>query len=156
MGKHVERDNPGGGSSASQPPRVLAEFQLDAAHCLVVPATAETTVADDRAIGEVRLGDTCYSVIRRPPPQVREVAPGAGDPTELLTAREQQIVRLVCFGQVNKQIAHRLNISEYTVKTYLKQVFMKLNVHSRAAMVYRCARWVGATAGERPPGPGNG
>ena len=60
-------------------------------------------------------------------------------PLASLTARELQIVRLVCLGCVNKQIADRLRISEYTVKTYLKQIFCKLNVHSRSAMVFRCA-----------------
>ena len=68
------------------------------------------------------------------------------DPLDCMTAREQQIVRLVCMGCVNKQIADRLHISEYTVKTYLKQMFVKLGVHSRSAMVYRCASWGGPRA----------
>lgn len=71
----------------------------------------------------------------------RATQAGSEDPLASLTAREQQIVRLVCLGMVNKQIADRLRISEYTVKTYLKQIFCKLNVHSRSAMVYRCAAW---------------
>jgi len=124
---------------------VLAEFELDTAHCMVVPALKRHET--DTTIGEFRLGDACYCVIQRQLPlEVKDSGESPEtDPMELLTAREQQIVRLICFGQVNKQIAHRLSISEYTVKTYLKQIFMKLNVHSRAAMVYRCARWVGAT-----------
>ena len=117
-------------------PGVAAEFELDAAHFMVVAGD----VPGDGVLGQFRLGDTCYQILTRH----RAVADAAdADPFELLTAREQQIVRLVCFGQVNKQIAYRLRISEYTVKTYLKQIFMKLNVHSRAAMVFRCAKWVG-------------
>lgn len=112
---------------------------------MVVPALKRH--ATDTTIGEFRVGDACYCVIQRQLPlEVKDSGDSPEtDPMELLTAREQQIVRLICFGQVNKQIAHRLTISEYTVKTYLKQIFMKLNVHSRAAMVYRCAKWVGAT-----------
>ena len=58
-----------------------------------------------------------------------------------LTERELDVLKLIANGLTNSQIAEKLVISEYTVKTYLKQVFCKLNVHSRSAMVYRCAPW---------------
>ncbi len=58
---------------------------------------------------------------------------------KLLTARELQVATLVALGQVNKQIATQLRISEWTVSTYLRRIFAKLGVDSRAAMVYRCA-----------------
>lgn len=58
---------------------------------------------------------------------------------QLLSERELQIATLVALGQANKQIAHRLHISEWTVATYLRRIFAKLGVDSRAAMVYRCA-----------------
>ena len=58
---------------------------------------------------------------------------------KLLTERELQIATLVAFGKVNKQIAAQLHISEWTVATYLRRIFAKLSVDSRAAMVYRCA-----------------
>jgi DNA-binding CsgD family transcriptional regulator len=64
---------------------------------------------------------------------------------QLLTNRELQIVHMVCHGLLTKQIADRLNLSEFTVKTYLKSVFNKLGVKSRAAMVFRCASWIGAS-----------
>jgi len=120
----------------------LAAFDLAAGRFAVLPLDEQQP---DAALGQFRVGDTCYQIVEH----VEPGGPIGGevpeeDPTQLLTARELQIVRLICFGQVNKQIAYRLQISEYTVKTYLKQIFMKLNVHSRAAMVYRCARWVGA------------
>ncbi|MGQ9871346.1 response regulator transcription factor [Leptodesmis sp.] len=46
---------------------------------------------------------------------------------------------MVAQEQPNKQIAKHLRISEWTVATYLRRIFAKLNVDSRAAMVYRCA-----------------
>jgi DNA-binding CsgD family transcriptional regulator len=61
------------------------------------------------------------------------------DPAELLTERELQIATLVALGRPNKQIADRLNISEWTVSTHLRRIFAKLGVESRAAMVYLCA-----------------
>lgn len=57
----------------------------------------------------------------------------------LLTSRELQIVELVALGYVNKQIAKKLRISEWTVSTHLRRVFAKLNVDNRAALVYRYA-----------------
>lgn len=57
----------------------------------------------------------------------------------LLSERELQIAILVALGHPNKQIAHQLHLSEWTVSTYLRRIFAKLGVDSRAAMVYRCA-----------------
>ncbi len=59
--------------------------------------------------------------------------------SDLLTARELQIAAFVALGHSNKQIANRLQISEWTVSTHLRRTFIKLGVDSRAAMVYRCA-----------------
>lgn len=59
---------------------------------------------------------------------------------DLLTERELQIVQLVCMGYLTKQIADRLHISEFTVRSYLKTVYCKLGVRSRGAMVYRYAQ----------------
>ena len=61
------------------------------------------------------------------------------DLADILTERELQIATLVAMGHLNKQIADRLHISEWTVSTHLRRIFAKLGVRSRAAMVYRCA-----------------
>ncbi len=63
----------------------------------------------------------------------------AQDIATLLTERELQIATLVALGRANKQIANQLRISEWTVSTYIRRIFAKLQVDSRAAMVYRCA-----------------
>ena len=57
----------------------------------------------------------------------------------VLTARELQIATLVALGCPNKQVADKLRISEWTVATYLRRIFAKLGVDTRAAMTYRCA-----------------
>ena len=54
-----------------------------------------------------------------------------------LTKREADIVRLVAADLCNKQIADRLQISEWTVGTHMRRIFAKLGVRSRAAMVFR-------------------
>lgn len=56
-----------------------------------------------------------------------------------MTQRELQIATLVALGYSNKQIANRLKISEWTISTHLRRIFIKLGVTSRAAMIYRCA-----------------
>lgn len=56
---------------------------------------------------------------------------------KVLTARELQIVQLVCMGYLTKQVANRLGISEFTVRSYLKTVYAKLGVRTRAALVFR-------------------
>lgn len=58
---------------------------------------------------------------------------------DLLTERELQIITFVALGRANKQIARKLHISEWTVATYIRRIFNKLGVDSRAAMVYYCA-----------------
>jgi DNA-binding CsgD family transcriptional regulator len=58
----------------------------------------------------------------------------------LLTNRELQIVQLICMGMLTKQVADRLHLSEFTVRSYLKTVYCKLGVRSRGAMVFRYAQ----------------
>lgn len=53
----------------------------------------------------------------------------------ILSPREREIVRLVARGCPNKTIAEILDISPWTVNTYLRRIFAKLDVTSRAEMV---------------------
>ncbi|NOY54941.1 MAG: response regulator transcription factor [Actinobacteria bacterium] len=55
--------------------------------------------------------------------------------TPSLSPRESQVLQLVADGCENKQIAKDLGVSEATVKTYLKNVFARLGVRSRAEAV---------------------
>jgi two-component system, NarL family, response regulator LiaR len=52
-----------------------------------------------------------------------------------LTAKEITLLKLVAKGLNNKNIAVELNISENTVKSYLVQLFTKINVGSRTEAV---------------------
>lgn len=58
------------------------------------------------------------------------------DPSEQLTARETEVVRLVARGMSNKAIAHQLGISPRTVEGHLNHVFDKLGVFSRTELVH--------------------
>lgn len=54
----------------------------------------------------------------------------------LLTAREEEVVRLVVRGLANKQIARRLEISPRTVEGHLNHVFEKVDAASRTELVH--------------------
>ncbi len=58
------------------------------------------------------------------------------DITRVLSGRELQVVQLVSMGFLTKQVADRLQISEFTVRSYLKTIYAKLGVRSRAALVF--------------------
>jgi DNA-binding CsgD family transcriptional regulator len=70
-------------------------------------------------------------------PLLSDIFPEAGVGLAL-TDRELEIVKLVCQGFSNAQIAQRLTIGVSTVKTHLLHVFEKLGVRTRAALVSRC------------------
>ena len=57
--------------------------------------------------------------------------PPAARPKSLLSAREREIVGLVCQGFRNKEIAEKMFISEQTVKNHLHNIFDKLGVSDR-------------------------
>jgi NarL family two-component system response regulator YdfI len=58
---------------------------------------------------------------------------GAGEAE--LTERERQVLEAVARGERSKEIAHRLGISERTVKAHLSSIYNKLGVDSRAAAI---------------------
>ena len=59
--------------------------------------------------------------------------------TNLLSKREQDVVRWLAEGNSNSEIARKLNISENTVKNYLFHIFNKLGVSSRVEVVMYAA-----------------
>ena len=53
------------------------------------------------------------------------------DPRDALTAREEQILRLIGEGLSNKEIGRRLDIKEKTVKHYVTNILQKLQLRNR-------------------------
>ncbi len=63
-----------------------------------------------------------------------------GQPLERLTDRELEIARALMEGASNKQIARSFQMAEGTVKSHLKSIFRKLEVHNRTEAAMRAAR----------------
>jgi DNA-binding NarL/FixJ family response regulator len=57
----------------------------------------------------------------------------ASSPAGPLTPRECEVLRLVATGKRNREIAELLVISEHTVSRHLQNIFLKLDLSSRAA-----------------------
>jgi len=53
----------------------------------------------------------------------------------LLTKREEDLLRLVADGLGNRDIARQLNLSENTVKNYMFHIFDKLGISNRVELV---------------------
>ncbi|HEY53440.1 MAG TPA: response regulator transcription factor [Caldilineae bacterium] len=53
-------------------------------------------------------------------------------PTDALTDREQDVLKLVARGMSNREIGVRLSISPHTVKAHLRHILDKLNLRSRS------------------------
>ena len=53
----------------------------------------------------------------------------------LLTSREADVARLICDGLIDREIAERLGLSHHRVKDYLKIIYAKFRVHTRAQLV---------------------
>lgn len=57
-----------------------------------------------------------------------------------LSDREVQIIRLICKGLTNREIATELFISEQTVSTHRKNIFKKADVHNVASLMALATR----------------
>ena len=56
----------------------------------------------------------------------------------LLSKREEKVVRLVAEGLTNRQISVELGLSEHTIRNYLFKIFDKLGVSTRVELVLYC------------------
>jgi len=75
-----------------------------------------------------------FSQIRTPKPRV------TFEKSDVLSARELQVLRKGAEGQSNKQIAMMLNIGPRTVQTHWRNIFDKLGVFSRTEAIVYCLR----------------
>jgi ATP/maltotriose-dependent transcriptional regulator MalT len=104
------------------------------------PAAREEAIACARAAlesfrrleseGCCRAAEGVLRALGARPARPRSAGGGHG-----LTARELEVLSLVCEGLSNRRIAERLVISESTAVRHVANIFGKLRVHSRAHAV---------------------
>ena len=124
---------------------ILTTFDLDEYVYEALTAGASGFVLKDdpaeqliAAVRTVAAGDALLSpaVTKRVIKQFVRV-PRPEPPRELheLTAREQEILRLIAAGLSNAEIGAQLYISETTVKTHVTHIFQKLSLRDRVQAV---------------------
>jgi DNA-binding NarL/FixJ family response regulator len=141
--------------------RIAALKREDRCRVLIVT----TFEADDYVYGALRAGASGFLLKRTPAAEliagVRVVAAGeallapsvtrrlidrfaqarAPQPSQgskqlaELTEREREVLLLIARGLSNQEIADSLVVAEGTVKTHVKRIFMKLDLHDRAQAV---------------------
>ncbi|HEX8151718.1 MAG TPA: helix-turn-helix transcriptional regulator [Thermoanaerobaculia bacterium] len=99
---------------------------------------------DDAHDGNVLLdlerdGVRCV-IVRAPSDRPAPAPPPTRPHSDGLSPREREIARMIADGYPNKTIAAVLEISSWTVNTYLRRMFAKLGVTSRAAMTAKLLR----------------
>ncbi|HOG47881.1 MAG TPA: response regulator transcription factor [Anaerolineae bacterium] len=57
-----------------------------------------------------------------------------------LTLRDIDILRLIAKGLTNREIGQRLGLSENTIKSYIQELYQKLDAHSRIEVVMRATK----------------
>lgn len=126
----------------------LAHFQVGEHRYVLVPDSDALDGSGDAAAAAGPAGPSVGADARS------GAVTGAGELRRLLTQRELQIVQLICLGLLTKQVADRLHLSEFTVRSYLKTIYCKLGVRSRGAMVFAYASAFGvappAALGDEP------
>ena len=59
---------------------------------------------------------------------------------QTLTPQQSRVLRMLCEGLLNKQIAYELGVSEATVKAHVSAILLKLNVDSRTQAVIQLGK----------------
>jgi len=120
--------------------RIFKALRAGACGYLLKRCTPEELVS---AIREVRQGGAPMSrdIARKVIASFQEPTTAATE-VEGLSPREREILELLAQGFPNKEIAHRVGVSDGTVRWHLRHVYDKLHVRSRteAALKFRSAK----------------
>ena len=136
--RHV-RDLRSGGSPMSPmiARRLLQHWQRsEAAPGMGTPA-ARQEPHDDPPAGMRALHETSGTA----PGAAREVGdsplPAARRPMERLTVKESTVLGLIARGFTYDETAQRMALSAHTVRTHVRNIYAKLDVHNKAEAVYQ-------------------
>ena len=89
-------------------------------------ANAIRALFANRTAYQPALTESLLAAIRR-----GSVAQPPGETAEALTAREREVLQLICAGYSNKEIADLLALAEGTVKNHVSSLLLKLDARDR-------------------------
>jgi DNA-binding NarL/FixJ family response regulator len=85
--------------------------------------------------GQIWIGNTELEYVFEALTQAQPLRVANPDGLNLLSRREEEVMRLVADGLGNREIAECLGLSEHTVKNYLFHIFDKLGISNRVELV---------------------
>lgn len=121
--------------SASVAPDAVHEAWLRGADGFLFKSASGDDILN--AITLVLSGQPCFPIALGGAASAGTARP-AGAPT--LTARQLDVLELLCTGKPNKVIARDLGLSENTVRVHVAAIFAQLGVNSRSAALLTAQR----------------
>jgi DNA-binding NarL/FixJ family response regulator len=113
--------------------RYLLEALKAGASGYVLKRAADTDLVD--AVRAVARGNSFISPHAEGTLLKKVLSDPNGDPTEKLTPREREVVKLIAEAYTNKEIAAILNLAEKTVESHRANVLAKLGMRDRVELV---------------------
>lgn len=118
-------------TAGMSPPDISASRKLGISGIFLKHSSPATLLEAIRAVASG--GEWLDPKLSSPAGRISEAKVQAA--TGQLTAREQQVLRSVFEGLTNKEIAHRIGVSQSSVKATLQQLFEKTGVRTRGQLV---------------------
>lgn len=119
--------------SAHEDP-VLIRRAIDHGALGYIPKSVESKTLSF-ALHEILLGNIWLPDIDLNAPSISADEKRAASLLQDLTPQQLRVLQMVSTGQLNKQIAHELNVSEATIKTHMTAILRKLGVTNRTQAV---------------------
>lgn len=71
----------------------------------------------------------------------RDLSQATWERWQSLSPREQEVTALTCLGYTNHQIAAKLGVSHTTIKTHLRNILTKFQLHGKAELRMALQDW---------------
>jgi DNA-binding NarL/FixJ family response regulator len=116
--------------------RIFQALQMGASGYLLKRASADEIL---QAIQDVHRGGSPMSayIARKVVQSFQRDVPAAGTSDEMLSKRESEVLGYVARGYSDKEVADALGLTPSTVRSYLKNIYAKLHVHSRTQAILK-------------------
>lgn len=93
------------------------------------------------AIRVIMRGGTHFVSDRRTAPDANQPDCATQERLESLTPQQMRVMKMLCAGMLNKQIAFELEVGETTVKAHVGEILRKLGVSSRTQAVLQMSKF---------------